>query len=437
MYTSGSTGKPKGVVMQHTHLVAAVSGMAENVHLQETDVYVSYLPLAHILALQVENVMLINGATICYSDPRELGRALPLFGPTIFAGVPKVFEILKSTLEGKISKGPPIINYIFKTLMTWKCAVLNVGMDTPVSNIFFRFVAGKVFGGTLRFAVSGGGPIGEQLHIFSRACFCCPVIQGYALTETCVGGCFQSLDDTRCGVVGPPVPCVEIMLQSEPDIKDSAGLPYMHTDTVGSKGEPVIGRGEICMRGPCVAFGYYKLPEKTKEDFDADGWFHTGDIGQFTADGAIQIVDRKKNLVKLKGGEYVALELMENAFVASPLVSFVCVIANGDLDAPLAIVRADDHHLEQWAATSNITYSSLQELAVKKETRTAVVQSMVECGKVAGLTSLELRIRDCVVITHEEWGPGHGMTATMKIDRRQICKIYEADLNSMLERNAG
>ena len=423
--------------MQHAHLVAAISGMVTNVHLEMSDFYVSYLPLAHILALQIENGILINGGTICYSDPRELGKALPIFGPTVFAGVPKVFEILKSALESKIAKGPPVINHIFKTLMAWKCSVLKAGMDTPISNVFFRFITSKVFGGTLRFAVSGGGPIGEQLHLFSRACFCCPVIQGYALTETCVGGCFQSLEDTRCGVVGPPVPCVEVMLQSEPDIKDSAGLPYLHTDTVGNKGEPVIGRGEICMRGPCVAYGYYKLPDKTKEEFDADGWFHTGDIGQFTADGAIQIVDRKKNLVKLKGGEYVALESMENAFVASPLVAVVCVIANGDLDAPLAIVRVNDHQLEQWAAENAIEYSDLKELAMKKETRMAVVSSMVESGKVAGLNALELRIKDCVVVTHDEWGPGHGMTASMKIDRRQICTIYSADLNTMLQRNAG
>jgi long-chain acyl-CoA synthetase len=435
MYTSGSTGKPKGVVMLHTHLVAAVSGMAENVHLNKDDVYVSYLPLAHILAMQVENVLLINGGTICYSDPRELAKALPLFGPTIFAGVPKVFEILKSALEKKIAKGPPLLKLLFQCLIAWKYAVLRAGMDTPVSNLFFKLISKKVFGGVLRFGVTGGGPIGENLHLFSRACFCCPIIQGYALTETCVGGCFQSTDDTRCGVVGPPVPCVEVMLQSEPDIKDSAGFPYLHTDTVGSKGEPVIGRGEICMRGPCVSFGYYKLPEKTKEEFDDDGWFHTGDVGQFTTDGVIQIVDRKKNLVKLKGGEYVALESMENAFAASPLVLVVCVVANGDLDSPLAIVRAENHHLEQWAAENSIAYGSLEELAEKQETRSAIVKSMVECGKLAGLTPLELRIKDCVVVTHEEWGPGHGMTATMKIDRKQICKIYSAELSAMLKRN--
>jgi hypothetical protein len=127
--------------------------------------------------------------------------------------------------------------------------------NSQQQHVFFRFITSKVFGGTLWFAVLGGDPIGEQLHLFlrayfcclfSRSCFCCLVIQGYALTE-----------DTRCGIVGPTVLGVEMsMLQSEPDIKDSAGLSYLHTDTVGSKGEPAIGRRETCMRGPCVAFGY-------------------------------------------------------------------------------------------------------------------------------------------------------------------------------------
>jgi long-chain acyl-CoA synthetase len=225
------------------------------------------------------------------------------------------------------------------------------------------------------------------------------------------------------------------MLQSEPDIKDSAGLPYMYTDSVGSKGEAVIGRGEICMRGPCVSHGYYKLPDKTKEEYDEEGWFHTGDIGQFTADGVIQIVDRKKNLVKLKGGEYVALEAMEGAFVTSPFAMAVCVVANGDLDGPLAIVLADNEHLQHWAAENKISYESLKELAEKQETRKAVVKSMVGTGKLAGLTALELRVQDCTIITDVEWTPGNGMTATMKIDRRQLFNMHTDELNAMLKRN--
>jgi long-chain acyl-CoA synthetase len=232
-----------------------------------------------------------------------------------------------------------------------------------------------------------------------------------------------------------PVPCIEICLQSEPDVKDSAGLPYLYTDTTGSKGEPVIGRGEICMRGPCVSSGYYKLPEKTNEEYDEEGFFHTGDIGQFMADGVIQIVDRKKNLIKLRGGEYVAVESMEMAYGQSKFATAVCVVASGDLDSPLAIVLADKGFLEKWAKDNGILYDSLKELAEMEVTRKAVIKSMVDEGKSAGLTALELRMKDCVIITNEEWLPGKGMTASMKIDHKAIYDMHQKELNEMYKRN--
>lgn len=436
MYTSGSTGNPKGVVMKHSQMVAGVFGMAKNVDLQVgKEVFVSYLPLAHILALQIEIYMLYAGAKLCYADARELPKALTIYQPTVFAGVPKVWDVIKHGLDQKLAKtAGPLVKRILDVLIQWKIFVLHRGFDTPFSNLVFKAIAKKVFGRVLRFGVAGGGPLSASLHDYCRAVFACPIIQGYALTETCVGGCFQALDDDRSGIVGPPVPSVEICLQSEPDIKDSGGLSYLHTDSKDINGQTVIGRGEICMRGPCISSGYYKLPDQTKEVYDDDGWFHTGDIGQFTEDGVIQIIDRKKNLVKLKGGEYVAIESMENAFTASEFCHAVCVIATGDMDVPLVCVSANVSSLEDWASQNNVSYDSVSDLCEMDETRKAVVQSMIAAGKEAGLTSLELRIKDCCVVT-KEWGPGHGMTATMKIDRKQICNIHEQEIQAMMKRN--
>lgn len=421
--------------MRHSNLVSGISGMITNVHLRPgQEQFVSYLPLAHILALQIENVMLSIGATLCYTDPREMSKSLSMFTPTVFAGVPKVYEMLKAGLEKKLQSGPAALRMAYETLLDWKIFVLKMGFDTPVSNKFFDLIAKKLFGGRLQFAVTGGGPMGGSLHYFARAVFNCPVIQGYALTETCVGGCFQALEDTRIGVVGPPVPCVEVMLQSEPEFKDTNGNAYLHTDTKGSKGEEVLGRGEICMRGPCISVGYYKNPEKTKEEFDPEGFFHTGDIGQFTKDGVIQIIDRKKNLVKLKGGEYVAVEAMETAFTASKYVNALCVVANGDLDGPLAIVVTENGALKRWAKEQGLSGTSAEELSSSKQAREEVISSMVAEGKRACLTSLELRIKDCCLITDDEWKPGHGMTASMKLDRKSIFKIHEKELRDMYKR---
>jgi long-chain acyl-CoA synthetase len=386
------------------------------------------------LALQIENAILNSGGKICYSDARSLAKTLTMFRPTVFAGVPKVYEILRDALVKKIESSL-YVKILFNVLFAWKSFLLSHGLDSPVTNIFFKQISKKIFGGVLQYAVSGGGSLNAALHNFCRVVFCCPIIQGYALTETCVGGAFQDTCDLRDGVVGPPVPCVEMMLQSEPDIKDSAGMPYLHTDTVGAKGEVVLGRGEICMRGPCISNGYYKMPEKTKEVYDEEGWFHSGDIGQFTSDGVLQIIDRKKNIVKLKGGEYVAVENMENAYSQSPLVASACVVANGDLDRALVIVHANNSALEKWAVDHGISYGSVHDLAVNKEIKQAVIASMKACGKEAGLTSLENGISDCVLVTDVAWEAGHGFTASGKIDRAAIFKMHGDQLNAMLQRN--
>jgi len=436
MYTSGSTGKPKGVVMKHSSMVAAASSMARNINLTDgQETYISYLPLAHVLALQAENAMLNSGATICHSDPRELVKAMPMFKPTLHAGVPKVWELFQAGLLKKLEGGSPVMKTIFDVAFEWKSLALSMGLDCPLFNKFFGLIAKKMFGGRLKLAISGGGPLSKKLHNFCRVVFGVEMIQGYALTETCVGGCFQARDDPRCGIVGPPVTSVEICLQSEPEIKDSAGLPYLHTDTADSKGQPVIGRGEICMRGPCISSGYYKMPEKTAEEYDEEGWFHTGDVGQFTTDGVIQIVDRKKNLVKLKGGEYVAVENMESSFTQSPFAMSVCVIATGDLDGPLSIVRTENEYLANWAKEQGIAFDSVHDLVDNKEVKKAILASMLKFGKEAGLTSLELRMKDCELVTDIEWLPGTGMTATMKIDRKQIHIQHKDKLHALLERH--
>lgn len=134
------------------------------------------------------------------------------------------------------------------------------------------------------------------------------------MTETCAGISIQAQDDLRGGVAGVIIPSIECKLESTPEICDKAGLPYLSTDRRDVEGEPVFGRGEIVVRGTNISSGYYTMPDKTKEVWEDDGWFHTGDIGQFLSDGSLRIVDRKKNLVKLKGGEYIALEKMEMTY---------------------------------------------------------------------------------------------------------------------------
>lgn len=126
---------------------------------------------------------------------------------------------------------------------------------------------------------------------------------------------------------------------------------------------------------------------------------------------------------------------MQSAFSESPFVKQICIFADGDLDRPLAVVNADDDNLKTWADENGVEYDSLQDLADMDETRKAVVASMVKFGKEAGLTSLEVGMKDCCIVTSTEWGPGNGMTASMKLDRNQISKMYADEIDAMYKRN--
>ncbi|KAL7547653.1 hypothetical protein ACHAWF_010941 [Thalassiosira exigua] len=310
MYTSGSTGKPKGVVVTHKNVLATTTLITE--FIDETDSVAAFLPLAHIFELMSEFACLGNGVCLCYADPKTLTTtgaypvgALEQYKPTLMIAVPKLWDVIKKGIEAKIGGESKVKQYLVKTAFETRLRARKMGFDTPLFKalVFKKFSA--VVGGRLKFVASGGGPLNAEVQDFISTCFGCPVVQGYGLTETCAGLTLQWPDDDRPGIAGVPIPCCETKMVSCSEITDKAGLPYLSTDRKDVNGQPVFGRGEICVKGACVGVGYYTMPEKTKEDFDEDGWFHTGDIGQFASDGSVQIVDRKKNLIKLKVRSFV------------------------------------------------------------------------------------------------------------------------------------
>lgn len=165
-------------------------------------------------------------------------------------------------------------------------------------------------GGRLKAVISGGGPLSSGTQTWVRAALCKTFVQGYGLTESNGATCVQDLFDPRDGIAGAPLSSVELKLNSVKDVVDTTGSPYLVSDTEhvvekegGRISIPCIGRGELWIRGGTVAHGYFKLPEKTASEFTKDGWFKTGDICMWTKDGSVKIVDRLKNLVKLRGGE--------------------------------------------------------------------------------------------------------------------------------------
>jgi len=440
MYTSGSTGKPKGVVIKHSSVLASVAAEEVALGIKSDDVYLGYLPLAHIMELMAEFCMISLGATICYADPKSLTTtgaypvgALEQFSPSIMVAVPKIWDVIKKGIEAKVAASSPVARFLVKTAFEARMFALKHGYDTPLFKalVFKKF--SKVVGGKLRFAVSGGGPLNAEVQDFIRACFGCDFCQGYGLTETVAGLTVQSKDDLRPGVVGVPIPSVEAKVESTPDICDKVGNPYLSTDRVDHEGNAIFGRGEILCKGANVTLGYYMMPEKTKEVYRDDGFFETGDIGQFMADGSLRIVDRKKNLVKLKGGEYVAVERMEMVYGNTPFVDAInggiCCYGDGEMDRPIAIMQLSQVVTMNWAKEQKMT-GDFNEVKKSKELNDAVMAALMVEHKKGGLSSLE-KLKGLCFLT-EPWTPENGcLTAANKLQRRTVINMFESEFNEV------
>eukprot|EP01013_Petalomonas_cantuscygni_P015594 TRINITY_DN3239_c0_g1_i1.p1 TRINITY_DN3239_c0_g1~~TRINITY_DN3239_c0_g1_i1.p1 ORF type:complete len:805 (-),score=230.94 TRINITY_DN3239_c0_g1_i1:792-3206(-) len=474
MYTSGSTGTPKGVVMQHGSFVASIAALKEwvkttkGMSLDGGESYVAYLPAAHILELTAEHAMMSIGAEIGFADPRTItsrgacrrcpdGRistepgwpyppgALQEFRPSLMAGVPKIWDIFKKAVEEKIGNASPVVRFIFSVAFVGRANALAQGRESPLFKALFSKVVQGMVGGRLKVGLTGGGPCSSDVQTFIRTTFAVPFVQGYALTETCCGGTIQNLDDNRDGVVGSPFASVQVRLNDCPEVVDHGGKPYLATDTVHN-GIPCNGRGEVWIAGPSLSAGYFKEPKKTSEEYvmhDKKRWFRTGDIACWTPDGCLRIVDRLKNLVKLKGGEYVAIEHMESTYGTSIIVDAinggVMCYGDGDMDRPVAFVQIVPKQIESFAKSEGMSYNSVEELCENPKVEQWVMQQLNAIGKKQGLQSLELlvgvrlfagtgdKVRSGGVQRHDPWTPDNQMlTATNKLNRKPIQAAYSA-----------
>lgn len=436
MYTSGSTGKPKGVVITHAQIVSAMAAGMIVLGLKPGDVYLGYLPLAHIMELMAEFCCISMGLSICYADPKTLTTkgsypigALEQYSPTIMVAVPKIWDVIKKGVEAKLAAAPPVKQFLAKTAFQARMFANSNGFDTPLFKalVFKKF--SKVVGGKLRFALSGGGPLNSEVQVFIRTCFGCPLVQGYGLTETNAGLSVQAPDDLRAGIAGVPIPSVEVKLSSVSEICDKGGSPYLSTDTHDVDGNKVFGRGEILVKGPSVSLGYYTMEDKTKEVFDEDGFFHTGDIGQFMEDGSLRIVDRVKNLVKLKGGEYVAIENMEMVYGNSSFVDAVaggiCCYGDGDMDRPIALMQLNELVAMKWAKDNGVS-GDFETVKKSKELNDAVLADMRMEAKKGGLSHLEKLVAVCLL--DDPWTPENGcLTAANKLQRRAVVEMFSKE----------
>jgi long-chain acyl-CoA synthetase len=399
MYTSGSTGDPKGVMIKHKAVVAAMAGVQSIVapYIGPSDALLTYLPQSHILEFMFENVCLFWGGTMGYGNPKTLSDAsvrnckgdIREFRPTVLVGVPAVWESVKKGIVSKVNSGSIIVRNMFWGAMAAKSFMLANGI--PGTGILDAVVFKKLkeaTGGRLRICMNGGGPISKDtLHFISMAV--APMISGYGLTETSAMGALQEPTAWDPDTLGDIPGSIEVKLVDFPE----AG--YFSTN------DPP--QGEIWIRGDPVTEGYWQNEKETKDAITSDGWFMTGDIGEFNSKGHLRIIDRKKNLVKTLNGEYIALEKLESVYRASPLVANICVYAAQDKAKPVAIIVPLEPALKKLASANGIKGESVEELVHDEKLNGLVLKEIQKAGRDGGLAGIE--IVDGVVLAEEEWNP--------------------------------
>lgn len=357
IYTSGTTGKPKGVYLTHKNIASNISACS---HLltPEFQKAISFLPLCHIFERMVVYMYISKGIKIYYSENLDnIVADINDVKPDIFTTVPRVLEKVYDKI---VEKGKTLTG-IKKSLFFWALELGHQFQEPPLNGAWYNMRLGiarklifskwkDALGGNIKVIISGGAALQERLaRVFWAADI--KVLEGYGLTETSPVISVNSWkpEDVKFGSVGRVLDNLDVQIATD---------------------------GEILVKGPSITPGYYKNDEATKETIDENGYLHTGDIGELTADGFLRITDRKKEMFKTAGGKYVAPQVLENKLMESTLIAQVMVIGENQRFPSALIVPAFDV-LENWCKHKGIPYVSKEE-AVKNEKIIAKYQREVD-----------------------------------------------------------
>jgi long-chain acyl-CoA synthetase len=321
----------------------------------------------------------------CKGDIRE-------FRPSVLVGVPAVWESVKKGIIAKVNASNAIARNLFWAALWAKNNMMQFGI--PGSGILDAVVFKKIkeaTGGRLRICMNGGGPISKETQRFISMAVT-PMIIGYGLTETSAMGAIMDPFEWTDRSMGNVPGSVEIKLVDFPD----AGY------FVTNKPNP---QGEVWIRGASVMDGYYQNETETAEALTPDGWFKTGDIGEWDRNGHLNLIDRKKNLVKTQNGEYIALEKLESVYRSATVVGNICVYADERKTKPVAIIVPAEPALKKLATSIGVEGHGIEDLVHSKKVQDAVHKELLRVGRAGGLTGIELI--EGVALADEEWTPAN------------------------------
>jgi long-chain acyl-CoA synthetase len=404
IYTSGTTGEPKGVMLTHTNFCSNVSDSCRDLQLNAaTDLAVSFLPLAHVYGRMLDYVYLFTGISVAYVPAVELvSKALLELRPTVMAAVPRVFEKIYARVMEQGSKNMGTKRKIFDWSMQvaqktalWRCgekpvdALLKLQWMLADKLVYKKIRSGT--GGRLRVVLSGGAPLSKELAQFFWA-IGVPIYQGYGLTETSPV-LTSNYPKNRVGSSGRPIPNVQLRIASN---------------------------GEILAKGPCVMQGYYENPDATREVMDAEGWFHTGDVGYLDKDNYLFITDRIKDLLKTAGGKYVAPQPIENALKTSSYILNAMVLGD-KRKFIVALIVPNGTTIASRAAAQNLRFASAAEM-VAHPFVIALLEEEVK-RLTAHLAQYETIKRFALLANDFTFDDG-SLTFTLKLKRRVVEQKY-------------
>ncbi len=405
IYTSGTTGDPKGVILTHNNIWSNVQAALQVMALTDEDECLAMLPLSHVYERMVDYTLMHAGVIINYAESFDkVGPNLQEVRPTIVLSVPRLYEkvyarVLENALSGSALKRR-IFFWAKQAGDDWATLKLD---QRPIPaglalkhRIADRLVFSKLrarTGGRIRFFISGSAPLSPEIAKFFFSAGL-PILEGYGLTETSPVLTLNPLTRPRIGSVGPVVPGVQLKIASD---------------------------GEVLAKGPNVMQGYYNKPEATAEAIDAEGWFHTGDIGELDADGYLRITDRKKDLIKTAGGKYIAPQPIENQVKLNKFVANA-VLLGDKRKFSIILVVPNYEALEPWARGEGSSFGSRRELialpAVQQKMEAEVDSRLGDLARFERPKKVVLLEQDFTIESGE-------LTPTLKVKRRVVEKNHQ------------